>query len=101
MKRAEMLLVSILLAASTLGATAQAASAHRGDVWSNSDGFSSNCLGFTDTYPQQLYNLANAQLTRLGYGPMRGDLGPAFTTSAFLGNVAYPWAVYAHTHRNA
>jgi hypothetical protein len=47
---------------------------------------------------RQLYNLANAQLTRLGYAPLRGDLGPAFTTSAFLGNVAYPWAVYAHTH---
>ena len=98
MKRAEVLLVSILLAASTLGATAQAVSAHRGDVWSNSDGFSSSCLGFTDTYPQQLYNLANAQLPKLGYAPLRGDLGPAFTTSAFLGNVAYPWAVYAHTH---
>jgi hypothetical protein len=93
-----MLLVSILLAASTLGATAQAASAYRGDVWSNSDAFSANCLGFTDTYPQQLYSLATAQLTKLGYSPMRGELGPGFTRSAFLGNVLYPWAVYVHTH---
>ncbi len=98
MKRAEMLLVSILLAASTLGATAQVVSAHRADVWSNSDGFSVNCLGFTDTYPQQLYNLANTQLAKLGYGPLRGELGPGFTRSAFLGNVLYPYAVYAHTH---
>jgi hypothetical protein len=98
MKRAEMVLVSILLAASTLGATAQAASAYRGDVWSNSDAFSSGCLGFTDTYPQQMYNLASAQLAKLGYNPLRGALGPQFTTSSFISNVQAPWAIYVHTH---
>ena len=98
MKRAEKLLVSILLAASTFGATAQAASAYTGDVWSNSDAFSSTCLGFTDTYPQQLYSLATSQMAILGYAPVAGRLGSGFTRSAFLTNVFYDYAVYAHTH---
>lgn len=98
MKRAETWLVSILLAVSTLGATAQATSAHTADVWSNSDAFSSTCLGFTDTYPRQLYNLAITQMAKLGYAPVNGQLGPGFTRTAFLNNVLYDWAVYAHTH---
>ncbi len=98
MKRAETLLVSILFAATTLGATAQTASAQTGDVWSNSDAFSVTCLGFTDTYPQQLYSLTMAQLPKLGYAPVNGHLGPGFTKSAFLGQVLADYAVYAHTH---
>ena len=66
MKRAEALLVSILLAVSALGATAQGASAYTADAWSNSNAFSYSCLGFTDTYPQQLYSLATSQLAKLG-----------------------------------
>jgi hypothetical protein len=98
MKRAETLLVSILLAASALGATAQTASAQPGHVWSNSNAFSRACLGFTDTYPQQLYSLATTQLARLGYSPIGGALGSGFTRAAFLNNVLADWAVYAHTH---
>lgn len=98
MKRAETLLVSMLLAVSALGATAQGAFALTGDVWSNSDSFSSRCLGFTDTYPQQLYTLATGQIALLGYKPIAGALGPSFTRSAFLKNVFYDYAVYAHTH---
>jgi hypothetical protein len=98
MRRAKTLLVSILLAVSALGATAQGAFAFRGDVWSNSNAFSRNCLGFTDTYPQQMYSLNTAQMAALGYSPVGGALGSAFTRSAFLGNVFYDYAVYAHTH---
>ena len=98
MRRAKTLLVSVLLAVSALGATAQGAFAFRGDVWSNSDGFSSRCVGFTDTYPQQLYSLTTAQMAALGYGSVGGALGPGFTKSAFLNSVFYDYAVYAHTH---
>jgi hypothetical protein len=98
MRRAQTLLVSVLLAVSALGATAQGAFAYRTDVWSNSDSFSYNCLGFTDTYPAQLYSLATSQMRALGYSPVGGALGAGFTSSAFLTNVLPDWAVYAHTH---
>jgi hypothetical protein len=98
MRRAKTLLVSVLLAVSALGATTQAVFAYRGDVWSNSDSFSAHCLGFTDTYPQQLYSLNTAQLAAIGYGPIGGALGASFTRSSFLSNVFYDYAVYAHTH---
>jgi hypothetical protein len=98
MKRARTLLVSVLLAASALGATAQGALAYRADVWSNSNSFTSRCLGFTDTYPQRMYSLASSQLLALGYSPVGGALGASFTRSAFLNNVLPDWAVYAHTH---
>lgn len=101
MKRAQMLLVSILLAVSALGASAQGAFAYYGDVWSNSDSFSYRCLGFTDTYPQQLYSLASTQMANLGYSPVGGALGSGFTTSSFLSNVLPDWGVYVHSHRNA
>jgi hypothetical protein len=97
MKRAETWLVSILLAVSTLGATAQGAFAYPGDVWSNSDAFKPLCIGVNDTYPQALYSLAQSQLTRLGYGAS-GGLGASFTRAAFLNKVFYDYAVYAHTH---
>jgi hypothetical protein len=98
MRRAQTLLVSVLLAVSALGATAQGAFAYRADAWSNSDSFSYRCLGFTDTYPAQLYSLATSQLTRLGYSPVWGALGPNFSTSNFIAAVLPDWAVYAHTH---
>jgi hypothetical protein len=98
MKRAQMLLVSILLAVSALGASTQGAFAYYGDVWSNSDAFSYRCLGFTDTYPQQLYSQAQTQMAALGYSPVGGALGSGFTTSAFLGNVLPDWGVYVHSH---
>ena len=100
MKRAATWLVSILLAVSTLGATAQGAFAHMGDVWSNSDAFKSTCLGFNDTYPQAMYSLAQSQLALLGYN-LSGGLGASFTRSAFLNHVFYDYAVYAHTHANS
>jgi hypothetical protein len=98
MKRAEKWLVSVLLAASALGATAPATLAYTGDVWSNSDAFKANCLGFNDTYPQLGNSLARSGLSFLGYAPLGGALGAQFTRSAFLNNVFYDYAVYAHTH---
>lgn len=98
MKRAQTLLVSILLAASALGASSQATFAARADVWSNSDSFSSRCLGFTDTYPQLLYSLASSQMRALGYSPVGGALGAGFTRSAFLANVYPDYGVYVHSH---
>jgi hypothetical protein len=98
MKRAQKLLVSVLLAVSTLGAMAQGALAYDGGVWSNSDSFTSRCLGFTDTYPKQLYSLARTQLTALGYNPADGALGASFTRSAFLASVRPDWVVYVHSH---
>ena len=98
MKRARTLLYSVLLAASTLCATAQGSLAYSGSVWSNSDGFTSRCLGFTDTYPKQLYSLAQTQMSARGYSPVNGALGAAFTRSAFLNQVAGNWAVYVHSH---
>jgi hypothetical protein len=98
MKRAKTLLVSVLLAASVLGATAQGALAYRADVWSNSNSFSSRCLGFTDTYPQQLYSLARSQMIALGYSPVGGAVGSSFTRSAFISGVLPDWGVYVHTH---
>jgi len=98
MKRAQKLLVSVLLAVSTLGAMAQGALAYDAGVWSNSDSFTSRCLGFTDTYPKQLYSLARTQLTALGYSPADGALGASFTRSAFLATVRPDWVVYVHSH---
>lgn len=98
MKRAQTLLVSVLLAATALSATAEGAFAYRADVWSNSDSFSSRCLGFTDTYPQQLYYNAHSLMAWLGYSPRYGALGSGFTRSAFLGAVLPDWAVYVHSH---
>jgi hypothetical protein len=98
MKRAEMVLVPILFAVSTLGATAQATNASTADIWSNTDSFSSTCLGFTDTYPTLLYNQAVSAMGRLGYSPAVGWLGSKFTSSAFLGTVLRDYGVYAHTH---
>lgn len=98
MGRAKTLLVSVLLAVSALGATAQGSLAYTGDAWSNSDAFSARCLGFTDTYPQQLYALNSTQMAGLGYKPVGGALGPSFTKSALLGSVFYDYAVYAHSH---
>jgi len=40
--------------------------AYTGDVWSNSDSFTARCLGFTDTYPQQLYSLTTGQMGAFG-----------------------------------
>ena len=98
MRRAQTLLVSVLLAVSALGATAQATLAFKGEVWSNSDAFTSRCLGFTDTYPQQLYSLNVAQIAKLGYQPIGGAIGSGFTRTALLNGVFYDYAVYAHTH---
>jgi hypothetical protein len=98
MRRAKTLLVSVLFAVSALGATAQASLAFQGEVWSNSDAFTSRCLGFTDTYPQQLYSLNTAQMAALGYGPIGGAIGSGFTRTALLNGVFYDYAVYAHTH---
>ena len=98
MKRASSLLVSIVIAASTLGASVQAAAAYNAHVWSNSDAFAATCLGFTDTYPKQHYSLTVSQFSKLGYSPVSGALGAGFTRSAFLGNVFYDYAVYVHSH---
>lgn len=98
MKRAQTLLVSVLLAASALLATAPGTFAYRSDTWSNSNSFTARCLGFNDTYPQQLYYNAQSLMSYLGYSPRGGALGSGFTKSAFLGNVLPDWALYVHTH---
>lgn len=98
MRRGQALLVSILLAASTLSASSQAALAYTGDVWSNSDGFSTKCLGFSDTYPKQLYNLSTTQMAKLGYSPVTGSLGSNFTRARVLDLVYTDFAVYVHSH---
>jgi hypothetical protein len=97
MKRAKQALVSMLLAASVLGASTQLASAHTGDAWSNSNAFTSKCIGFTNTYPSQLYYLNRSQMSQLGYS-MTGALGAGFSRSAFLNEVFYDYAVYVHSH---
>jgi hypothetical protein len=98
MKRARALLVSMLFAVSALGAGPSSVSALSGSAWSNSDAFLSNCIGFYDSYPQLTYSQANAAFTKLGYRPLMGRIGPGFTRSAFLTEVFYDYAVYAHTH---
>jgi hypothetical protein len=77
---------------------AQGALAYQGAVWSNSDGFTSRCLGFTDTSPNQLNSLARTQMAALGYSPIKGALGASFTRAAFLAEVRPDWAVYVHSH---
>lgn len=107
MRRARHLLVSVLLSASVLCLTAQGAFAtyvdsttnvYRGDVWSNSDAFAYVCNGITDTYPQQLYSLAKAQMAALGYAPIGGAVGPSFTRANFLASVLPDYGVYVHSH---
>ena len=98
MKRAETLLVSILIAVSALGATAHTAAAYTADAWVNSDSFTRTCLGFDDSYPSQLYDWARFGMSQLGYSPLAGTIGSGFTRSAFLNHVLYPWAVYVHSH---
>jgi hypothetical protein len=98
MKRARLWLVSIALAVSAIGGTAQSSLAHTADAWSNANAFKSQCLGFTDTYPARLQSLAAGQMQLLGYAPVGGAVGASFTRSAFLGNVFYDYAVYVHSH---
>jgi hypothetical protein len=98
MKRAKGLLVSALLAVSALAATAPSVAAQRGSVWSNSDAFTPRCLGFTDRYPQLMYDQANAQFRKLGFASLQGSIGPGFTRAAFLGEVLVDFAVYVHSH---
>jgi len=87
MKRARLLLVSALIAASTLASTAPGAFAQQGQVRSNSDGFSLACVGFADTYPQQFYSLTVTQMTRLGFTVADSSIGASFTKNAFLTTV--------------
>jgi hypothetical protein len=94
MRRAQGLLVSVLLAVTSLGALAPSASANDAAVWTNSDSFTTRCLGFSDTYPSQLNSLARTQLANLGYSPIGGAIGASFTRSAFLNSVLPDWAVY-------
>ena len=98
MRRAQAVLVSVLLAVSAFGAPAQEASAYQGSAWSNSDSFGTRCLGFVDAYPQKLYSLARTQMAALGYGPIGGAIGSAFTRSAVLARVMPDFAVYVHSH---
>ena len=98
MRRARLLLVSALIAASTLASTAPGTFAFQGQVRSDSDGFSYKCLGYTDTYPQQLYTLALSQMAKLGYLVTDAAIGPAFTRNAFLNTVFKDYAVYVHSH---
>ena len=98
MKRAKVLLVSALLAVSSLGAMTTTATAYNADVWTNSDSFTTKCIGVSDTYPSQLNSLARTQLAALGYGPLGGAIGASFTRSAFLNKVLADWAVYVHSH---
>jgi hypothetical protein len=99
MKRAWTLLVSLAIAFSTLGASARpAAAVWNSQVWSNSDAFTVACLGVNDTYPAQHYSLNVGQLSKLGFNPVSGALGPAFTRTAFLNGVLLDYAVYVHSH---
>ena len=98
MKRAKVLLVSALLATSSLSGVAQNAAAYGGAVWTNSDSFTTRCLGVSDTYPSQMYSLAKAQFAALGYSPLKGAIGSSFTRSAFLNEVLSDWGVYVHSH---
>jgi len=98
MKRAQVLLVSALLAVTSLSGLAPVATAAYADVWVNSDSFTTRCIQVVDTYPSQLNSLARAQLAGLGYDPVTGAMGAGFTRSAFLANVLQDWAVYVHSH---
>ena len=98
MKRASTWLVSLLIAGSTLGVMPQTTAAYSAHVWSNSNAFAASCLGFTDTYPKQHYDLTVSQYAKLGFSPVGGALGASFTRTAFLGNVFNDFAVYVHSH---
>jgi len=98
MKRAGALLVSFVAAAAALGTMAAPVSARTADAWSNSDAFTSKCLGFTDNYPSIMYSQAKAQMAGLAYSPITGALGSGFTRTAFLNEVFYDYGVYVHSH---
>jgi hypothetical protein len=98
MKRAQVLLVSVLLAVTSLGALAPSVTAYDASAWTYSDSFTTRCLGFSDSYPGQLNSLARAQLAALGYSPIGGAIGPSFTRTAFLNGVLPDWGVYVHSH---
>jgi hypothetical protein len=98
MKRAGRALVSVVLMWSALGAGASPVAAYTAHVWSNSDAFASQCLGFTDNYPKLHYNLNVSQLAKLGYSPVQGALGANFTKTAVLGTVFSDYAFYVHSH---
>jgi hypothetical protein len=98
MRRAPMWLVSVAIAASAVGSSANPAAAYVAHVWSNSDSFTVRCLGVNDTYPKQLYNLNVAQMIKLGFSPVAGAVGPGFTRTSFLNNVVLDYGVYVHSH---
>jgi len=98
MKRAGALLASLMVAVSALSTTASPIQAHTADAWSNSNAFRSACVGFNNTYPQQMYSMARTQMALLGYSPINGAVGSSFTRSGFLGHVLSDWGVYVHSH---
>jgi hypothetical protein len=98
MRRAARALVSILVAAVVLTATAPLALAYTAHVWSNSDAFTVGCIGVNDTYPAKLYSLNVTQIGKLGFSPVYGRLGAGFTRAAFLSAVFSDFAVYVHSH---
>jgi hypothetical protein len=98
MKRAPTALVSFVLMGTLLGAGAPPVAAYSAHVWSNSNAFASQCLGFTDNYPKLHYNLSVSQLAKLGYSPVQGALGAGFTRTVVLNTVFSDYAFYVHSH---
>jgi hypothetical protein len=92
------MLVSLVIAASTLGVTAPATLGYSAHVWSNENAFKGSCLGFTSSYPKLSYELNKAQIAKLGFSPVGGVLGASFTRANFTDAVLNDYAVYVHSH---
>ena len=68
------------------------------DVWVNLDGFKSPCTAQASIYPAKLYSQARSGLAGIGYSLDHSVIGRGFTRTAFLQAVAFPYAVYVHSH---
>lgn len=81
----------------TASPLAVARATYTATVDTNTSGFSSSCLGFSDPYPDAMYDNAVAAYKKLNYG-VRGYEGASFTKSRTLANLATDWGFYVHSH---
>lgn len=89
-------LMSLVLIASTGVSVVDAGT--WSDRWVNSNGFTSNCLGYTDNYPSSMYAQAATLFTTLGFSSIHGGIGAVFTRSAVLASLSPASAMYIHSH---
>lgn len=89
--------IAIVLAFVFAAAPPTAQATYTATVDTNTSAFSAGCLGFSDPYPDAMYDNAVAAYKTLAYD-VRGYEGSSFTKARTLANLATDWGFYVHSH---